>query len=286
MNKLPTVNSISGGKSSAYLAINYPADFNVFALVRVEDKKCLFPDKKLRQKVEDKIQKPFIGTAEMDEIIYTIFDLEQYIGKEIKWVTGKTFEQIINKKGNYVPNMARRFCTTQLKIEPIFKYLYSVNAIPCIMQLGFRAGEENRLIKKFDSCNEQGFEEIKISISKHKEGRFKGKNKWEIFDFNKPTAPMIDNGIFKSEVNNFFKDKPIRFAEMNNCVGCFWRNEPLLNTMSKKQPIKFNWFIEQEEKSKTTFRTKMTYKQIKEANFTLDLEFSDFDECDAGYCGL
>ena len=48
-----------------------------------EEVKILFPDKKIRQIVEDRIQAPFIATAEQDTIIYTILDLEQYIGKKI-----------------------------------------------------------------------------------------------------------------------------------------------------------------------------------------------------------
>tara|TARA_A100001515_G_scaffold137633_1_gene130408 strand:+ start:118 stop:315 length:198 start_codon:yes stop_codon:yes gene_type:complete len=60
------VNLISGGKTSAYIAANYVADFYVFALVRIEDNKSKFKDKKIRQQVEDRIQAPFIATAEDD----------------------------------------------------------------------------------------------------------------------------------------------------------------------------------------------------------------------------
>jgi hypothetical protein len=91
---METVTSISGGKTSAYLAANYPTDHNVFALVRIEDKACMFPDKKLRQQVEDRIQAPFIATAEDDTIIHTLLDLEQHIGKKITWVTGITFDEV------------------------------------------------------------------------------------------------------------------------------------------------------------------------------------------------
>ena len=75
-----TVNSLSGGKTSSYIAANYPADYNVFALVRTNDKNCMFPDKKIRQEVSDRIGIEFIGTLEMDTIIYTMLDLEQFIG--------------------------------------------------------------------------------------------------------------------------------------------------------------------------------------------------------------
>ena len=55
------VNSLSGGKTSSYIAANYPADYNVFALVRIQHEASKFPDKKIRQLVEDRIQAPFIA---------------------------------------------------------------------------------------------------------------------------------------------------------------------------------------------------------------------------------
>ena len=88
-----TCTSISGGQSSAYIAVNYPTDYNVFALVTVTDKNCTPKDKKIVQLVSDRIGKDFIGTVEDDIILYTILDLEQKIGKKIDWVTGKPFEK-------------------------------------------------------------------------------------------------------------------------------------------------------------------------------------------------
>lgn len=41
-----TVNSISGGKTSSFIAKNYPANYNIFSLVRTNDKECIYPDKK------------------------------------------------------------------------------------------------------------------------------------------------------------------------------------------------------------------------------------------------
>ena len=96
---MKTINSLSGGKTSSYIAANYKADYNVFALVTTTDKNCLFPDKKLRQVVSDRIGVDFVGTLEDDIIIYTMLDLEQYIGQEIKWVSGLSFDEVIETKG-------------------------------------------------------------------------------------------------------------------------------------------------------------------------------------------
>jgi diphthamide synthase (EF-2-diphthine--ammonia ligase) len=95
---MKTVNSLSGGKTSSYIAEHYPADYNVFALVRTIDTNCMFPDAKLRQIVSDKLGTEFIGTLEEDAIIYTMLDLEQFIGEKIDWVTGVTFDEIVSGK--------------------------------------------------------------------------------------------------------------------------------------------------------------------------------------------
>jgi len=126
---MKTVNSLSGGKTSSYIAKNYPSNFNVFALVRTNDKDCIYPDKKVRQLVSDKIGFEFVGTLEQDNVITIMLELEQYIGKEITWLTSKPFEEIINgdwnkgKNGShYLPNMMVRYCTTELKMKPIFEW--------------------------------------------------------------------------------------------------------------------------------------------------------------------
>ena len=124
---MKTVNSLSGGKSSSYIAINYPADYNVFSLVRTNDKDCMYPDSKVRQIVSDKIGCEFIGTTEQDEIIKIMLELSEIV--DIDWITAEPFENIINgtwnkgKNGsNYLPNQMVRYCTTHLKMIPIFNY--------------------------------------------------------------------------------------------------------------------------------------------------------------------
>jgi len=106
---MKTVNSLSGGKTSSYIAANYPADYDVFSLVRIEDENCRFKDEKIRKEVEDRIEAPFIATAEDDTIIYTMLDMEQFIGRPITWLTGPTFEESIKKHGGYLPNKMQWF---------------------------------------------------------------------------------------------------------------------------------------------------------------------------------
>ena len=158
--KMKSVNSLSGGKTSSYLAVNYPADRNVFALVTTTDKKCLFPDKKIRQFVSDKIKKEFIGTLEMNDIIYTMMDLEQMIGSEIDWVNSKPFDEIIlrnNGETKYLPNKVQRFCTIEMKLKPIFHWwAETFDKEPVEMRIGFRANEKRRAKNMIERCDENG----------------------------------------------------------------------------------------------------------------------------------
>jgi|DEB0MinimDraft_10_1074344.scaffolds.fasta_scaffold00541_25 hypothetical protein len=289
---MKTVNSLSGGKTSSYIAANYPADYNVFALVRTNDKSCLFPDKKIRQIVSDKIGKEFIGTLEMDTIIYTMLDLEQYIGKEIHWVTGKSFEDVITRGKNnkiQLPTPMRRFCTVEMKIEPIFNF-WNENIKEIVeTRIGFRANETKRAKTMMDRCAETGgVMTFKTIVGKSKTGN---RNKWADIPYQIPSFPLINDNIYKDKIEKYWKDKPVRFAYMNNCVGCMHRTPVLLKHMDNKEPNKIQWFINQEEKAMKSYKNNqwkkdITYQQIRNSLTQIKLFDDDFTDCDSGYCGL
>jgi hypothetical protein len=280
-----TINSLSGGKTSSYIAANYPADYDVFALVRTDDKNCLFPDKKLRQEVSDRIGKEFIGTLEDDTIIYTMLDLEQYIGRKITWVSGKTFDEITTRKDKvYLPNKVQRFCTVEMKIEPMFYWWAENIGEPTETRIGFRANETRRANNMLERCNEDGLSTFKATFEKHPDGR----NKWEDVPYQKPSFPLIMDNIRKDQIEQYWKDKPVRFAWMNNCVGCFHKTPLLLRKMFDKHPNKLEWFAKRERESinGAAWRSDILYDDVKKWNSQFELFDDDFNECDSGYCGL
>ena len=278
---MKTVTSVSGGMTSAYVAANYPSDYYVFALVTTNDKKLLYPDAKLRKVVSEKIGKEFIGTLEDDIIIHTILDLEQYIGKEINWVVGKPFDEIIIRKDNvYLPNKTQRFCTTEMKLRPIFNWWYvNINEI-VQMQIGYRANEERRANNMLSKVNMDGLLEFKETFEKKN-----GRNKWSTIAWQKPIFPLIEDSIYKEDIVNYWNGKKVRFAIRNNCVGCFHRNPLLLKKMWDNFPDKMQWFADKEI-GKSTWRSDVSYKKIKTAFSQIDLFDDDFSDCDSGYCGL
>ena len=277
------MNSLSGGKTSSYVAVKYPADYNVFALVTTRDNDCKFPDKKLRQRVSDKIGKEFIGTLEEDMIVYTMFDLEQYIGKEISWVAGESFDDLIINRNQYLPNVTQRFCTTELKLKPIFNWWKKNIKEVVKVRIGYRANEGRRANNMIKRTNANGNIEMKDIV-----GKRKTQNKWANIEWQKPEFPLINDNIYKDEIELFWNNKEVRFAYMNNCVGCFHRNEMLLKLMSDKHPNKFEWFINQEynENKKNTFKKNVSYLDIKKTKLQYQLFESDFTDCDSGYCGI
>lgn len=282
---MKTVNSLSGGKSSSYIAANYKADYNVFALVRTDDVKCIYPDAKIRQIVSDKIGTEFIGTLEQDNIITIMLDLEQFIGSEIIWLAPPTFDEVINKRLKTVlPNEMHRQCTHHMKFKPILEWWNSTIGETCEMRIGFRYGEEKRK-QRIDARLIDGFQWDKVVIGKSKNGR----NKWKSKKWRKLSYPLIDDMVNSIDINNFWsKNNQVRFKKgyYNNCVGCFHRNPLFLNKMAQEHKNKMQWFAKQESEEKYWKNKKLLYKDIMKHKPQFELDFDDFNDCDSGYCGL
>lgn len=284
---MKTLTLVSGGTTSAYLAANYPSDYLVFSLVRIEDENCKFKDEKIRRLVEDKIQAPFIATAEDDLIIYTMLDLEQFLGKEINWVTGHTFDQVIKPdSSNWLPNKLHRYCTQYLKVDPVFYWWQSMKIEPVYTNFGYRANEAKRAEKMMDNLNKDGIKEYKGIVGKHPSG----KNKWAMVPFQVPRFPLIKDGIKKDKIVKYWEGKPVRFAPYNNCVGCFHRNPAFLRFMYQEHPGKMEWFEKHEGGKKGYWKDidgkVVPYARIKKMLPQMTLFNKDFTSCDAGYCGM
>ena len=261
---MKTATSVSGGQSSAYIAAHYPSDYLVFALVTTEDTNCKHPDSYLRKLVSDKIGREFVGTLEDDIIIETMLEMEQWLQQEIHWVAGKPFEKLRNTS---LPNINWRHCTELMKIKPLFKWWKENIGEPIEMKIGFRAGEERRASGMLEKCNEEGL-------------RAYNKTYWQ-----KPVFPLIEDGIKRDRIVEYWKDIPIPFAEMNNCVGCFHRNPLVLRKMFDKHPNKMQWFIDQEKRTGAQWKSEVSYSQIQKHQPQSEINFDEWG-CDTGYCGL
>lgn len=269
---MKTINSLSGGKTSSYMAVHYPADYNIFSLVTIEDINCQPKDKALVQKVSDKLGKDFIATAEDDSTLKVIFDLEQVIGKEIIWVSGKTFEQV-NKYatgGKGLPNMMWRFCTTELKMRPIFDWWYNNLNEKVIMNIGIRYDEMERA------------NNIRNTF-KGIVGKRKTQNKWEEIEWRETQFPLITDKIIHPKVIKWANNSNIVFPSDSNCVGCFHKPLQQLRKNWDDNEVKMQWFANQEDVGKK-WKKEMNYEQIKQMMIQSEFQFGTGSGCQAGFC--
>jgi hypothetical protein len=274
---MKTITSISGGKTSAYLAKHYPTDYNVFALIRIEDKRCTPKDKSIVKYASDKLGKEFIATAESDKTLYVIRDLEQLLSKEIIWVSGYSFDELI-KKRKALPNMMQRFCTTEMKMFPIAEWWFKEIGEKIQMQVGFRYDEKER--------SDRFRTDIKIKVGKHSNGN----NKWQEFNWRVGKFPLIEDKINHYQVAQWANSTDLIFPPDSNCVGCFWKPLQQLRKNWEDEPLKMQWFadIEKANFSKRTkvqtWKNEANYEQIKTIGLQQDFYFGTGSGCQAGFC--
>lgn len=270
-NSIISVNSLSGGKTSSYMAYHYPADYNIFSLVRIEAEYCKPKDESIVKYVSDKLGIDFIATAESDTTLYVMRDLEQLLGKEIIWVSGNSFEQVCFKK-KAIPNVMMRFCTTEMKMKPIFEFCYN-NFGFVYMNIGFRYDEKERADKENTK--------FKTIVGRSKNDKT---NKWEEIEWRTLGYPLIVDKVMHPKVNNWAKNTNLIFPSDSNCVGCFWKPIQQLRKNWDEEPLKMRWFSELETKLKRRWKKEATYENIKNVGLQQDFFFGTGSGCQAGFC--
>jgi hypothetical protein len=298
------INSLSGGKTSSYLAVHYPADYEVFSLVCINDVNSKPKDKALVDYVNRKTQKfhaefgEFIATAEDDRTLVVMMDLEQKLGKDIIWVRGMSFDDVIdNGTKTRLPSWARRYCTERMKLLPIFLWWYMNVGEKCEMRIGFRFDEYKRMERFFNNSDPTNFS---IPISCKTYGT--KKQQYQNFNWRYCSMPLIENGVTKRQINEYWEQnkivggtlfypfKEIDFPAISNCIGCFHKSEETLAAMSEINPEKFKWFINQESKGMGTWLdSKVTYQHLMENRFEMAkevlYELTVLNQsCDTGGC--
>jgi hypothetical protein len=297
---MKTVNSVSGGKTSAYMAVHYPADLNLFACVCIDEPKAKPKDLFVQNYALNKLNGNFIASAESDQTLKALIDLEQILGKEIVWTRGKSFDEII-KDSSYtrLPSWARRYCTLEMKLKPCFEYMLQNGFCGALNNIGFRFDEKYR-VRKFYYDKDGKKKNPHFFYTPDTCNIITRRQKFKNIYFRHARFPLVRDQIDRKIITDFWKDKPIEFPVISNCVGCFHKDPIVLNKMFKLEPEKMQWFVDAEKITKQVrsrktglFREKslgtwlyclVTYEDIKNMNFTLEIDFNDFPSCDSGGC--
>lgn len=277
----PTCISFSGGRTSAYM------------LYRVLQSNDGLP--------KDAVV-CFANTGKEDEAtLRFVRDCGEQWGVPITWVEyrndesgfavvdfdtasrdGEPFEAIIRKR-NYLPNPVTRFCTSELKIRTMHKWLranwqtlgWDAEDMEWNQMIGIRADEHRRVAK----IRARGH-----STETTKETML---------------MPLADAGVTLSDIDTFWKTQPFKLelptvngrTLAGNCDLCFLKAANQVQTLIAEKPERAVWWIKMEalalasKPSGAVFRSdRPTYAQM--ATFVANQQslFTD-DEGIPCFCG-
>ena len=217
----PTCISFSGGRTSAYM---------LYQVLQAHD-----------GKLPDEAVVCFANTGKEDEAtLRFVQDCSEHWNVPITWLefrdteerfevvsfetasrNGEPFEALI-KKRNYLPNPVTRFCTIDLKIRPIGRYLLSLGMAETkteaenMSMIGMRADEQRRAAKIAD----------------------------------KSRIPLVTAGVTKETVGDFWRDQPfdLGLPNMNgvtmhgNCDLCFLKGGAQILSLIAEKPERAVWW--------------------------------------------
>lgn len=249
---LKTVTSVSGGKTSAYMALHYPTDFYIFACVLTNHEPSISTDKGLTRECTRRIPH-FVASHEDDRTLRIVLQLEQELGREIKWVAADFSLEDYVKGTTDLPgyrtnstrlfNSLKRFCTVEQKIKPIIEHCYSfVDAKnPVIMNLGFRYDEPKR-VEQWKCKNDKTKLALSCPVEK---GNWRYlEYEWRISDF-----PLYRDRVTHESVRSFWLNKGWEFPEISNCRFCPFHTDTQLQRQSNHHPGNLGWWLDLEKTS-------------------------------------
>jgi hypothetical protein len=263
--------SISGGRTSAYMAIKLKTEYSdrfdfrfIFANTGLEHEETLI----FLDRIDKKYQ---LGIVWVEAVVHeargkssthTIVDFETACRD------GRLFEDMIDVYG--IPNAAYPHCTRELKINPMNSYVKSIGWGNEFRAIGIRIDEMKRA----------------------------GKNA----SIERKLYPLID--FFptdKDDVLEWFKhqDFDLKIPEhLGNCVTCWKKTDTKLLRIIKDEPQRFQFFKCMEEEKglcghNVDGRKRVFFRQNRSVNdlfklshVTPELNLNMFDRCSNEECGM
>jgi 3'-phosphoadenosine 5'-phosphosulfate sulfotransferase (PAPS reductase)/FAD synthetase len=147
---------------------------------------------------------------------------------------GEPFEAAIEHR-SFLPNPVARFCTVELKVRTMHRYLRSLGWTEWDSIVGIRADEQRRVAKLKNQ-----------DYGKHEE-RF---------------APLAEAGITAADVGRFWREQPFDLQLPNNngktmhgnCDLCFLKGGDQVLSLIREKPSRAVWWMEQETKLQSSGR--------------------------------
>lgn len=279
---MDTVNSLSGGKTSSFIAVHFPADYELFALCCIDAHNAgRGIDKIMKQRVNDRLQEycshmpEFRATSEDPKILKVIFDLEQKIGRKIIWLRGDGWETMIAKR-KAIPNLKQRFCTSVLKIEPIFEFLFKYTELPVEMRIGYRYDEMERADNFTETFEYPAYCQYQPNSNRWIQ-------RWQEIVWRVGSFPLIDNEITHYHIAQYWEGKGIDFPLDSNCQNCFWKHPQQIRKNFDTNNAIMQWSKIMEDIHGHTFKRE-PMRVMEKHPIQLDFIFGTGSGCQAGFC--
>lgn len=257
--KEPTCISFSGGRTSAYM------------LWRVLEAH------KMNLPLEAKVI--FCNTGkEHESTLDFVRDIEKHWDISIVWLeyarneakfnvvnyetasrNGEPFSALIESR-SFLPNSVMRFCTTELKINPINRYMASIGLPEFQTMAGIRADEPRRVVKLRETL----------------------------------LAPLAIAGVTQLDVQAFWKansfDLGLEFRDkvtpLGNCDLCFMKGAYQLISIIQQEPKRAIWWADQEKKIGGRFsKDRPDYTQMMNFGINQADMFDPNERTIACFCG-
>ena len=125
-------------------------------------------------------------------------------------------------KRNFLPNVAARFCTSELKVLTIKRYLKSIGITEYSTMVGIRADEPRRVAKMRDNKDEK-------------------------------TTPLASAMISEADVWEFWDKQPfdlelVKASGISNCDLCFLKGGKIIQSLINERPERAIWWANMEAK--------------------------------------
>ena len=149
---------------------------------------------------------------------------------------GKPFMEMIDSTSSnkFLPNQNMRYCTQELKVKTIKRFLVYSGWERWTNTVGIRADEPKRIKQSND-------------------------NRWINW------YPIATAKETVRNVNEFWKQQPFDLKIMKgsgNCDGCFLKSEATLSAMIREYPERMQWWSNMEELTGGSFHKNRTYKSL------------------------
>lgn len=191
-------------------------------------------------------------------------------------MTGEPFKQLVRKR-KAVPNMEQRFCTDEMKILTMRRYMRSIGVMKWSNYLGIRHDEPERIKRIKENYGRRGGKTV-ISV---------------------PVFPLDDMKITAKHIGDFWRGRPddLKLPMLpngkticGNCIGCFHKSEAELAMTIKRYPKQWEIMEGIESEMGHTFRKNKSLSQLRDdvtndLSFDFNIEHENYCTTELGSCG-